>query len=204
MLTCAALVMIGMGQMVMAEAEECADEWIQEAETSISYEGAPTLKVRIGAFFPTSDRFTEIYGDSLPVYEIEGAWTFCQCYKAWVNIDYFCKKGHSHHLDYFTSVKMSNFSFGITIPHRIFDQFTVYAGIGPSIGYIAVHNRVTKKHINEKQAAFGLVLKSGITYEITSCYFADFFVDYLYQPSTFKTRVNMGGVKVGLGLGSHF
>lgn len=47
----------------------------------------------------------------------------------------------------------------------------------------------------------GGVLKSGMYVWINQCAFVDLFVDYLYQPVHFETHVDIGGVKVGAGLG---
>lgn len=158
-LTYVTLLLTAISPMLMADEEasldECALNGIDTPSDEFNavncQDETPTLKLRVATFLPCSDRFTEIYSSALPAYEIEGAWTYGKCYKIWVNIDYFYKKGDSSHLDYYTTIKMANISFGMTITHKLSDLFTAYAGMGPSIGFVAVHNRFTSKHINEKK-----------------------------------------------------
>lgn len=78
-------------------------------------------------------------------------------------------------------------------------------GAGPSFGRIWLKN---KPHYREDErttkTVFGGVVKSGIYYTITDCLFLDLFVDYLYQPVHFDKHVNIGGVKIGAGIGVKF
>jgi hypothetical protein len=186
--------------------EECCGLKISRCNKIWGYSGEinPTVVLRGAAFLPTSERFNEIYGRSIGNYQIEVAGTFFSCYRSWMNLDWVYKKGKSDSLGYFTRVKIGNFSLGLSIPYEISTDLHAYAGIGASFGYIEVQNRFTKIHRNENKFAAGLVVKSGIIYNIHCHYFLDLFIDYLYQPTTFSTNVNIGGLKIGAGIGTRF
>lgn len=180
-----------------------------------------TLEVRAGAFYPTSKHFRKNYDDVGAFYELEASISCNPCYAFWANIDWFPKKGkafghtchsincHSGHPS--TRVDIGNFSLGIKFPYELCPCLIGYLGIGPSFGCIWIknhsHHHHKDKHHHENKiskAAVGLVLKSGINYYVSQCAFIDIFVDYLYQPVHFKHRIDIGGVKVGGGLGFRF
>ena len=72
------------------------------------------------------------------------------------------------------------------------------------IGGVQVKNRSCCLHEKRSELLLGGVLKSGINYDITCRLFLDLFVDYAYQPSRFPSRVELGGLKTGVGLGFKF
>ena len=187
-LSCVILLLAATSQLLMAEpimdstSEEIPCSTAAPNSSSFFARLDPTLKVRVAAFWPTSERFTEVYGNSMPSYQIEAAGTIYKCYQGWVNFDWVYKKGRSDHLKYGTVLNIGALSFGVSLPYQFTDKFSVYAGIGPSFGYIAVHNRHTRQYKNENKYAVGVVVKSGLIYNITCRYFVDFFFDYLYSP----------------------
>lgn len=162
-----------------------------------------SVELRSGAFFHSSKRFREIYGNASVCFEIEAATRVYNCFEGWINFDWFTKDGRSRGLHDSTRVNIANPSFGLKVPFQITRCISIYVGIGPSLSTIWVKNH---SHSHKKTTKFvvGGILKSGLIYDITSCIFADVFVDYLYQPVHFETRVDIGGVKVGGGLGYRF
>jgi len=163
-----------------------------------------SLKFRVAAFWPSSGRFRKIYGRSMASYQIEGAATLLKCYQTWINIDWINKKGHSYRLHYSTRINITNISFGLSYVYQFKDDFNVYLGLGPSNGYIDIHNRVTKQHKHECKSTWGLVVKSGVIYNINCHIFVEAFLDYLYQPTRFRRNVDVGGLKSGIGVGTNF
>lgn len=160
------------------------------------------LQARAGAFFPAVSRFTNIYGNCIPFYELEAATSLCD-FDVWGNLDLVTKKGNSDALDYFTRITIANISFGVKLPYHISDDFSIYAGSGLSFGSVWVHNHIQGSNSKSTHFTFGGVIKTGITYNITCDLFADLFFDYLYQ-TAFHNRLNIGGSKLGLGLGYRF
>lgn len=163
-----------------------------------------TLKARLAAFYPTEDRYRHVYGSSMASYQLEATTKYNECYDIWANVDWLNKNGKSNQLRYFTTIKVTNLSFGISIPYKISDKFSAYAGIGAAIGHVYIHNRFTSAHRNEKKFAGGLALKSGLIYEVTCRVFLELFLDYTYQPVQFRRTVDIGGIKTGFGIGSRF
>lgn len=162
-----------------------------------AYEG--TLQVRAAAFFPTSHKFTRVYGDVLPDYQAEAGLVFENPYELWTNVDWFTKHRSASSCCK-TRVDVTNGSFGVKY---VFDnQF--YVGLGPTFGKIVLHNKTCCGNEHKSKFAAGLVVKSGFRYPVSTSLFLDVFADYLYQPVHFHHTVDVGGFKVGAGLGTYF
>jgi len=174
-----------------------------------------SLEFRTAAFFHSSDRFRDIYGRVGPSYQIEAAHSlndYFDCYSglerfnAFANIDWYSENGKSEGLNWKTKVSIANFSFGLRYPYYFTNGLALYVGIGPSISRIVLnnHNHNFNQKRSDTKIAFGGILKTGILYSINCNFFLDVFVDYLYQPVHYSTRVDIGGFKIGSGLGYKF
>ncbi len=163
-----------------------------------------TWEIRSAAFFPSSHRFREIYGNVCLSLQLEASAKLYDCADGWANLDWVSKNGKSDGFNDSTKVSIANFSFGIKFPYQLCEQFTAYIGIGPSLSRIWLKNKSQCGHETVSKWAIGGVLKTGIYYYINNCVFIDVFLDYLYQPVPFETHVNIGGFKTGLGLGVRF
>lgn len=170
------------------------------------------VEVRSAAFFHASQKFRRIYGNVSGCYEVEASTTLCGCYDGWVNFDWFRKHGKSIGMKNSTRCDINNTSFGIKINYSLCNPFYLpccdaliaYAGLGPSFGKIWLKNRSHCRHEKKSKCVVGGVFKCGIQYFFNCYLFLDLFVDYLYQPVQFHERVDIGGVKLGAGLGVHF
>lgn len=165
-----------------------------------------SLEIRSAAFFHSSGRFREIYGNVGGSYQLEASTKFndCDCYETWANFDWFSKHGKSDGFNDPTRVSIANISLGIKFPYQICEQFTAYIGIGPSLSRIWLKNKSQCRHEKVSKLAIGGVLKTGVYYFISERVFVDVFVDYLYQPVHFETHVDIGGFKTGAGIGVKF
>jgi len=168
-----------------------------------------TLKVRGSAFFPQSKRVRQIYGKVGGNAEIEAAIGFTDHVALWANFDWFSKHGHSTGLlQSRTNVKIANFSFGLQFPWQIDECIILYAGVGPTIAKIWLRNVIntTAQTIvqNVSKTCVGGIVKTGIYWFFYDNFFCDTFADYLYQPTGFSSKANVGGVRLGLGLGVMF
>lgn len=168
------------------------------AETSVEF--------RAAAFFNSSHRFKEIYGNVSPSYQLEANTTFCGCYGAFFNADWVHQNGRSKGCEERTKINIANFSFGLKAFLPFYCDFTGYVGIGPVIGSFHIKNHVRNSCVksNNSKCAVGGVFKLGILYAIKCNLFLDVFVDYLYQPVHYSSHINLGGVKLGAGLGYKF
>lgn len=164
-----------------------------------------SIEFRSAAFFHSSERFREIYDDVGASYQLEASTELWRCLDAWANVDWFSKHGKSDGFKDPTKVEIANFSFGIKYPYQFCSQLVGYLGIGPSLGRIWLKDKY-RCHCRRSVSKFiaGGVLKSSVYYFFNRCLFVDVFLDYLYQPVHFHRNVDIGGVKIGLGIGAQF
>lgn len=165
-----------------------------------------SVELRAGAFFPISSDVRRFYGKPLPFYEVEVSTNLCTCFDYFVNFDWTSKQGQfDDDLNSNNRIEIGNFSFGIKYPFAITDCSLVYFGIGPSLGWAVVKNDSFPFDFDSTKFIAGVVLKSGINYYFSSYFFVDLFFDYLFQPVHFHhTRVDMGGIRTGAGIGYTF
>lgn len=163
-----------------------------------------TVEIRAAAFFHSSDRFRDIYGNVSGSYQIETSAKIWQRVEGWVNVDQFNKKGHSDSFEEKTKIRITNLSFGLKYAYPFCESFVAYAGIGASCSRVWIKNRSDFYQDTVSKVVPGGVIKSGVCYFITPSVFIDAFADYLYQPVHFQQRTNVGGFKPGLGIGVSF
>lgn len=163
-------------------------------------------ELRMGYFYPTSSIFREIYKSGGIEGEIEVLKDFENHWKAWGNINYFRKNGHSIGLHDKTTIDLIPITFGLKYQFLECNCISPYLGIG--VGYtianVKNHSDFVKKHV--VKAAPGFVIKSGAYINLTNDILLDIFADYYYQEMHFyipKNR-NIGGLRIGLGLGYCF
>jgi hypothetical protein len=163
-----------------------------------------SVEIRSAAFFHSSERFREIYGNPGTSYQFEASTKLYDCLDGWTNFDWFSKHGKSDGFNDPTRVSIANISLGIKFPYQFSEKFTAYIGIGPSLSRIWLKNKSQFSHETVSKLAIGGILKTGIYYFINRHVFIDVFADYLYQPVNFETHVDIGGFKVGAGMGIKF
>jgi hypothetical protein len=163
-----------------------------------------TLEVRVGAFFPSSKLYREIYGDILADYQIEGVCRVRGPFSVFGNVDFISTDGNSICKGNKTSLGNLNVSSGLEYEYSLFYKLTLFVGIGPNLSWIWLNNHSPCGHERIVKCGFGGVAKSSVRYWFQNHLFFDFFVDYLYQPIHFQKTQNIGGFKAGLGLGWHF
>ena len=162
------------------------------------------IEFRTAAFFPSSHRFREIYGNAAASYQLETSTQFHPYLATWTNVDWVPKSGRSIGLHDYTRVNIVNLGLGLKVPYQVNDKSSVYFGLGPSLGGIWIRNHTHCIKKRASKALFGGVAKAGIHYFFTESFFVDVFIDYLYEPVHFDTHMNIGGLKTGLGIGYSF
>lgn len=162
------------------------------------------VEVRSGAFFPASDRFRKIYDHTIPFFEIEASTPITCNLDGWANFDWISKNGKSIGFKDHTRVEIANVSLGVKYPYCICECLLGYFGGGISFGRIWLHNRGVCENRRPTRFAVGAVAKVGINYYFCNNLFLDVFADYLYQPVDFHHRTDIGGLKVGAGIGAAF
>lgn len=196
------LVLLIPGYIAAMEEYCCSPEWWQSGWEA---------EVRVAYFYPTSHAFREIYKGGRTDYQIEIAKQICNNFSVWTSIDFLSKKGYSDPLRDGTHVHLTPLSLGVKYLYPISSCISVYAGLGGCYTWFRVKNDspFVRRHVNKE--AFGLVVKTGIRYDIACNVFLDLFTDYFYQPFHFHghhgnkgRHVDVGGFKFGAGLGYAF
>jgi hypothetical protein len=172
-----------------------------------------SVELRCAAFFPLSERFTDIYNEVGASYQIEASTPVYDDFDGWINFDWFTKHGRSKGFHDSTRINIANISFGVKYFFEDFLQFMPCYGQGPIIPYIGIGPSFSRVWIKDKSRcthrhtckwAYGGVLKTGFYYFFCDQVFIDIFVDYLYQPIHFHKNVDIGGFKTGAGIGIKF
>lgn len=170
----------------------------------IAESGAFHLDGRVGAFFPTNKSFRQIFGKCLPCYEIEAGMEFCNDLEFWGNIDWVSTTGHTRTFRTKTSFNDLNVSLGVKYITCMQQCTQFYLGGGINTAFVHVHNHseFVKRHVNK--VGVGGVVKAGFYFHPMDNLFLEVFSDYLYQRIDFGKHVQVGGVKVGGGIGFNF
>lgn len=165
-----------------------------------------SLKLRTAAFFPFSSRFRQAYRPVGPDIQVEGSIKLPRdIFEAWANVDSFFQRGSNYGPHGCKRVgNIVNLSFGLKVSYRLCGPWEIYAGLGPSFGWmdIWVDPNRSCKHNVFRRWAYGVVAKSGVYYYISTTVFLEAFADYLFQPVHHQNlNIDVGGLKVGIGLG---
>ncbi len=172
--------------------------------TSLQLQGAEgSIEVRSAAFFPSSKRFRDIYGDVRPILGLEVTRKSCSCYDTWIDIDVFSKNSHSGNRCH-SRATILNTSLGASYVCPIKCDIDAYLGMGVNLAYLRLNNGTCRGKEHISKLGIGVVLKSGIKYLFSDPFFVDCFADYLYQPVHISRHVDIGGIKLGLGIGMNF
>lgn len=163
-----------------------------------------SFKVRSGIFVPRSHLFREIYKTVSPCVELEYARKCKEHLEVWGNFDWLWRHGKSVGLCNPTKIKIANMSLGLKFPFQFKKHNELYFGVGPSISGVLLTNKSCCACEKISKPAGGIIVKSGYYYNFPKYLFLDIFADYLYQPVRFQHRTDIGGLKMGIGLGSRF
>ena len=160
------------------------------------------LPSKISCNFPGS-LFREIYGNWQVDYELELGKIFLKNYEAWANINWMSTSGHSS-LGSKTAFRNLNICVGGKYIFRFGEMWKLYLGLGinDACAYVRNHNPYVKKHVYKNWV--GGIAKLGCYVEPIDHFFIDIFADYLYQQVHFAHWEQIGGLKIGCGIGFCF
>lgn len=170
-----------------------------------------SIEGRLGYFVPSSGLVKEVYHHGGVEPEIEATLRVYKELRVWANFNAFYRKGRSKELQDSTSIQLYPLSSGLKYNFRILDPFYVYLGLGPSITWAIICNHSPYVKGRVQKTCWGVVGKSGFTYYFSNHILIDLFADYSYsrlskisRPGVESTSVNVGGLRIGLGLGWAF
>lgn len=162
-----------------------------------------TLEIRSAAFIPSSQRFSKVYGDVGVAFGIEASQRFCDSYRGWIDLDFF-PKSKSDGKCCKSRINIYNASCGINYIIPISCSVQAYIGIGPSFSRVNIKNHTCYRKEHISRFVVGGIIKSGVCFNFYDPFYINVFVDYLYLPVHFHRTVDLGGTKVGAGLGIRF
>lgn len=162
------------------------------------------LDARVAAFTPSHKLMREIYGDWQAVYEVEMGRFLCPNYEIWGNLSALSTNGKTRTLHTKTQLENANVSLGAKYLFYLQPCTQLCLGAGINGAFVHVHNdsSYVKRHVYKY--GVGGVLKTGIYYQPTETLFLELFADYLYQRIHFVHHVQIGGIKIGGGVGLSF
>jgi hypothetical protein len=111
-----------------------------------------------------------------------------------------------------SNIDILNISIGMKTIGKVYRDFVfLYAGIGPNVGIVFINNKLNccadcgdTVSDNNCKAGIGVIAKTGSQIFFTPHFYLDLFVDYLYLHVHFNRTANIGGFKVGGGIGAKF
>lgn len=165
-------------------------------------------QVRIAAFNPTAHKFRKIYSSWGPDYQIEIGKDLYRDWGLFANAAWYHREGRSIGLRDKTDVTFVPISFGVKYFFCLTTLVRAYVGGGAVYTFLRTtdHSPFVKKH--SRDGTWGGIVKTGLQYTISECFFIDLFADYIIQHFQFHHRegverpsLNGGALKLGIGLG---
>jgi len=165
------------------------------------------LEIRTSNLFPSSKIVDRIYSGTRFDVQLEISKQVYRCFYGFINMSWFQKNGHSIGLRSNTQLTLDPLSFGLKYYYPLTCWLDLYAGVGASYCWLTIKNEIpegTNVPRRESKEQWGAIVKLGANVNITQHLFVDLFCDYLYLPFNLTNVNNLGGFKVGAGLGVHF
>jgi hypothetical protein len=164
-----------------------------------------TAKFRTGYFLLTSDLMQKEFRHGGADFEGEFSARFYEDLNFWVNFNIFRRDGKT--LGYCNPASLHVYPLSAGFIYAIAPDSPVfpYVGIGGSFSFIKIEgeNPTLKHYLDE--GVWGVVGKSGLAIALSEHYFIDLFADYYYtRPCHTKTASQVGGIRVGVGIGCNF
>ena len=171
-----------------------------------------SIEGRVAYFYPTQKKFRRVYKDGGPDYQIEVSKRLCNDWFGWFNTSWFHQTGHSTGIRYHTRVDFIPVGLGIKRNICITPKLFAYIGGGVNLSFIRLKNDdpFIKKH-NHRECVGGVV-KLGLNYQLSECFYVGIFSDYLIQQfhrrgfrhGAYYTKIDASGFKFGGNIGYSF
>lgn len=174
----------------------CSRGWFADFDFNCGWE----VEYRNAFFFPSSSLERRIYHGTRLDYEAEISKHLFTNWYAWTNFTYFSKGGGSDPIGIPTRLTLYPLSFGVKYVYPIMCKLSAYAGIGANYTWMHLTNDSAAVP-GENKGRWGATAKLGVYYDLTERLFVDGFADYLYIPMNLQLVNNVGGWRVGLGVG---
>lgn len=164
-------------------------------------------QIRADAVFHNTSRFTDVYDRVNASWGVEVSDTFFDIpnTEIWSNFDMLVtSKSHSGFCACKSKIYVPSFGLGLKTIFLTTNAAKFYLGVGPAFSVVTIKNRSCFTNEKITRDCWGALFKLGAKYEFSSDLFLDAFIDYQYLSVNFHHTVEVGGLKIGLGLGSSF
>ena len=167
-----------------------------------------TFQARAGYFHFANSWAKKIYGNGAPDIEIEGSIKVHPYISMWSNLNYVWKNGYSTEFSNCTHLDLGTLSLGANFVASQASR-SLYFGLGISGAYAHTKDHTSYLPANTSHLGIGCVVKFGAFFSCPKQLFLNPFFDYYYQPiharnSAIHDSINLGGFRIGLGIGYHF
>lgn len=169
------------------------------------------LQIRGGFFLPAATIIQKVYNNGGMEPEIQASIPVYKKFDCWMNFNAFWKMGSSLGAQNLTSIQIYPLSVGLKYHISLIEPLKLYIGLGPSFSCVKIHDRSPYVEQHIFKTSWGVVGKSGCIYQFSPRFFCDLFVDYYYGKITpvssskvDSESLNVGGLRIGLGLGTLF
>ncbi len=171
------------------------------------------IEAKTAYFYPTSSRFRDIYGPA-GIYGLEASFQASNNLYAWLNGNYFYKKGHSLGSHNSTSLFFVPIGLGLKflLNHKYCD---FYLSAGMVTTYIHIRNNSPFVVSENNKWTVGANAGLGLIINFGKSIFLDLFANYLFLKTHFSHsedndenlifhKADLSGTSVGAGLGYRF
>jgi hypothetical protein len=164
-------------------------------------------EIRFAYFHPRANSFRKIYKGKRIDYQIETCQRLPMHFFLWANGSWF-PKSRQIDADHHSRINLVTVSLGPKYQFRLHPCLYLSLGIGPAYYFLYIKDQspceLAKTNIHHD--GWGAAFKTQLQCFFYHGVYADFFVDYLYEPLNAGEECvsQVGGFKVGLGLGKHF
>ena len=167
-------------------------------------------EVKAAYFYPTDNRFREIYGGG-GLYSIEKSVQAWKQFYPWMSLGFFRKDGRSLEKRFDTHIIMVPIGLGVKYLFT-YKKMNPYLGLGMLVTYTNMHDH--SPYVVRKFGHWGVggIVKAGSYMYVTKDFFIDVFCDYSYLKINYhhpsrkvrNLRADLSGLSIGAGLGYRF
>lgn len=170
----------------------------------------PDFEIRAAIFFPQSGLYRKIY-ENVPAVQTEASYQIWNDLRAWGNVTFLWKEGHSVPLENQTDLSMVPFSIGLKYVFHC--RYDLDLCLGGGAAFIWTHIHDHSPYVIPKTNKFdcGGVLKMQLIKRF-GCFYGSIFTDYIlanihiHRSHRCVTRhsEDIGGLFLGLSIGKEF
>jgi hypothetical protein len=170
------------------------------------------VEAKPGFYYFTDRSVREILGTGTFSIKAEAGCQFYGPLAIWLDGGYFSKEGNAVGGSGKCGLKMGNITMGAKAILFYNPKFAFYAGLGPRIFFIHIHNCSPFVEHHQNSTEIGGAFQAGFWILPIRHLFIDLFLDYSYIKftppkngvSTFVYQTDLSGLAYGLGIGVRF